>query len=651
MSGVIEFILKLKDLSKGTLDKFDSSVHNTANKFAQDHDKMKRSVHGLGMNIDGLNKKLDELRQTHRLSVDTRQIKEVNREIQSVEQKIKRIEGLGVDDRRGGSMFKSVFAGSLAAGLVTSSLSFAKGAVMDSINMAMENQARLQSFGVLTGSAARGRELTAQLRVLKQSGLGASVYSNAQTMLGFGVSDQSVVKYLKQIGDIAMGDVQRMQSLSLVFAQTQAAGKLTGQDLQQYISAGFNPLGTMAEHWKEFGFKSKQTVGQLKELGEKGKISADMVAKAFEVATSKGGKFYGMMDSIGQTTYGQMQKLKGNWAAFQIDLGNALTPVANDFIQAANDTLHYLHISKSVPETMMAERSEINSLVNSITHLNEGNEERAKMLDLLKAKYPDIFSNLDKEKASNEALLKTLQDVNGEYEKKIKLATYDASLDTINKQIAEIDRLQFAIDQQKHKMPDDTNDYIGAYDRAKLLVQYGVVGLNDANLKAEKERLAGQKKNYQSARQVENFIQQRNAANELLSNPEEMHKRFPKNYDAHVKALQKEAAFANGLDPSAKGNIDYLQVDRLRQAMGFENAANKSNTGGSSSGVNTNGISTKGAAISGGGSRSIVININREMVKVNEIHIKGGTHDSVDELKRIARQAFMEVLESAAAGY
>ncbi len=69
---------------------------------------------------------------------------------------------------------------------------------------------------------------------------------------------------------------------------------------------------------------------------EEGKISSAAVTKAFDVATSKGGQFYGMMEQIGNTSAGQLQKLKGNFAAFKIDAGNLIMPVASSFMEGAN---------------------------------------------------------------------------------------------------------------------------------------------------------------------------------------------------------------------------------------------------------------------------------------------------------------------------
>lgn len=47
---------------------------------------------------------------------------------------------------------------------------------------------------------------------------------------------------MKMLGDIAMGNKDRLASLSLSFSQVKATGFLMGQDLLQMVNVGFNPL-------------------------------------------------------------------------------------------------------------------------------------------------------------------------------------------------------------------------------------------------------------------------------------------------------------------------------------------------------------------------------------------------------------------------
>lgn len=132
-----------------------------------------------------------------------------------------------------------------------------------------------------------------------------------KTMLGFGISAEDAQKNIQILGDIAMGDAQKLSSLTLAFSQMSSTGKLTGQDLLQMINAGFNPLQQIS---KETG----KSIGELKEEMADGAITSDMVAEAFQHATQEGGLFYKGAEKGGQTIEG---KLSTALEGIQIALG------------------------------------------------------------------------------------------------------------------------------------------------------------------------------------------------------------------------------------------------------------------------------------------------------------------------------------------
>ena len=54
-----------------------------------------------------------------------------------------------------------------------------------------------------------------------------------QKMMAFGISAEDSLKYLNMLGDIAMGDANKMDSLTLAFSQISASGKATMEDINQ----------------------------------------------------------------------------------------------------------------------------------------------------------------------------------------------------------------------------------------------------------------------------------------------------------------------------------------------------------------------------------------------------------------------------------
>ena len=161
------------------------------------------------------------------------------------------------------------------------------------------------SFTTMLGDQAKAQKLVNDLKLeAARTPFGMEDLAKAtQTLMGFGMSAEESQVRLKQLGDISQGDAQKFESLTLAFAQMSSTGKLTGQDLNQMINAGFNPL-------EEISRKTGKSIGELKEEMAKGAISADMVADAFASATSEGGRFYGAMDAQSKTFSGQLATLK-----------------------------------------------------------------------------------------------------------------------------------------------------------------------------------------------------------------------------------------------------------------------------------------------------------------------------------------------------
>lgn len=179
-----------------------------------------------------------------------------------------------------------------------------KELVSNMIKVRGEFQAADTAIQTLLGSKEKADALMTQVRdYAKISPLEFSDVTKAtQMMLGFNVEAEKVPKFIAAIGDVSMGESQKFNSLTLAFSQMSAAGKLMGQDLNQFINAGFNPLQQIAE-------KTGKSISTLKDEMSKGAISAEMVQQAFIDATSSGGKFFNMSENASKTMEGQFSKL------------------------------------------------------------------------------------------------------------------------------------------------------------------------------------------------------------------------------------------------------------------------------------------------------------------------------------------------------
>ncbi len=198
-------------------------------------------------------------------------------------------------------------------------VSKAKEMISEIIDVRKEFQSLELSFATLTGDAAKGKKLFADITQFATTTpmLEKDLAKGAQTLLGFNIEAEKVMPILKQIGDISMGDSQKFESLTLAFAQASSTGKLMGQDLLQMINAGFNPL-------VEISRTTGKSISELKDEMSAGKISVEMLQNAFKTATEEGGKFHGMLNGMANGMQGAFSNLEGAIQKLFNDLGQEI---------------------------------------------------------------------------------------------------------------------------------------------------------------------------------------------------------------------------------------------------------------------------------------------------------------------------------------
>lgn len=190
-----------------------------------------------------------------------------------------------------------------------------------------EFQSTQTAIETLVGKDMAGNLIPQIKELAKISPLTMSDMVGAEKMmLGFNIQAEDTIKYLKALSDVSMGDSQRFNSLTLAFSQMSAAGKLMGQDLNQMINAGFNPLQQIAQ-------TTGKSIATLKEEMSKGAISAEMVQQAFIDATSAGGKFYNMSENASKTINGQLSMMQDAINTVFNELGTKSEGVIMDGIQ------------------------------------------------------------------------------------------------------------------------------------------------------------------------------------------------------------------------------------------------------------------------------------------------------------------------------
>lgn len=252
------------------------------------------------------------------------EIKNLNRDAQQTKTQTNNMSG-GVNNASSSLMSLKGAAIATAAAFAAMKLAQFTGDVLK-ISSAFE-QLNV-SFEVLAGKSAGAQlvaDLTALANVTPMTTQGLA--DNARLLLSFGEASENVISDLKLLGDISGGNQQKMDMLTLAFAQAGSAGRLMGQDLLQMVNAGFNPLQIMSE-------KTGKSMFELKKEMEAGKISFDQIKQAMIDATSEGGRFYGMMNKQSQTLEGRLSTLADKWGLVGKAIGDFFLPAAKSAVIA-----------------------------------------------------------------------------------------------------------------------------------------------------------------------------------------------------------------------------------------------------------------------------------------------------------------------------
>jgi tape measure domain-containing protein len=195
----------------------------------------------------------------------------------------------------------------------------ALGSIGWGIKLAADAEQTQIAFEVMLGSAEKARTILGDLKGYadKSPFDVAGVNEAAKKLMNYGIVGADVLPTMKMLGDVASGDMDKFDRLSTAFGQMSSAGRLMGQDLVQFINAGFNPL-------QEISKKTGESMAALKKRMEDGGVSSAEVANAFKDATSEGGRFFGMTERQSKTAAGKFSTMKDGIASALREVGESI---------------------------------------------------------------------------------------------------------------------------------------------------------------------------------------------------------------------------------------------------------------------------------------------------------------------------------------
>lgn len=185
---------------------------------------------------------------------------------------------------------------------------------------------------------------------------GPELHDTARSMLELGMNAERVMPAMRMLGEVAAGNQEKMDMLSVAFAKTTTSGKLTREEFDQFKKAGFDPLeGIAAKTGTKYSDLQKQVEG--------GGISSGMVSSALTDATGPGGEYSGALAKAAQSPQGMMQNLKNTVEQAQIEFGVALAPAIGQLLTALQPLMDHLPVFfqtlQPIVETLFARIGEL----------------------------------------------------------------------------------------------------------------------------------------------------------------------------------------------------------------------------------------------------------------------------------------------------
>ena len=213
------------------------------------------------------------------------------------------------------------------------------------IGAAIKYEQQEMAFTSMLGSSLRAQELIAEIQQtaattpFEQTDL----IDYAKKLIAVGVASDEVIPSMRMLGDVASAlGTEKLPQIVRGYSDIQAAGRAMGNDLRQIRDAAV-PIDQYLS--KVLGV----TTSQVRKLSEESKISAEDVKKAFQLMTSEGERFHGMMAAQAKTTGGALSNLRDQIGILAISFGKPLLAPLNFLIGALNSFL--VLIRKLSPET------------------------------------------------------------------------------------------------------------------------------------------------------------------------------------------------------------------------------------------------------------------------------------------------------------
>jgi hypothetical protein len=412
------FTIDLRDLYGSKLDKL-------AAKSDKQFARIQKGIGGVAdkgkvaaKSIDEINKRIDQLTKTKKLTVDLSAIRAANRELKALQKEKDKLEGIGGGGARRGL---GSGLGSLGKGFLIGGISLlGASTITNAVGNAIDATSKYQKFEAVLSNTfgSRGKAQDAMQMI-----------SDFASKTPFQV-DNLTNSYVKLANQGFVPTVKQLTSLGDLASST-------GKDFDQLVEAMIDAQVGEFERLKEFGVRA-QKEGDKVTFTFKGQTQTvkftSQAIREYILSLGQAQGVSGAMAKISKTTGGQISNLKDNVDLMWKAIGDRLNPEIKNSTGSLNYLVNTVRKWFEIPLSKKIEREafELRALQAELNSTNISEHRRKEILDELNSNYNITLSNINDEK-------KAYAELNGEINKVITSLENKAIVSRMQESLKEVE--------------------------------------------------------------------------------------------------------------------------------------------------------------------------------------------------------------------
>ena len=317
-------------------------------------------------------------------------------------------------------------------------------------------QEEYAKLGFTTDQILDASEATLELATATGSDLAQSAKVAAATINGFGLEAKDTQKIVDVMAKSFTSSALDLNKFETAMSAVAPVAKATGFSLEEttaslgvLVDAGFDAstAGTALRNilldTTKAGLTTSEAFDMIKGSVDPSSTALDLfgkrgaaVALTLANSTDKTNKFTkalknsagsaeAMAKIVGDTLEGDVKKLNSAWEGLILNLGENGEDAFRGIVQGATDLISTLGgLTENIhagSDAMREQQVAVNTLASRALKLNEGDEDRIKLLNEINAINPDVLKGLDLQTLSNKQLTKATKASNKEMINKIIL--------------------------------------------------------------------------------------------------------------------------------------------------------------------------------------------------------------------------------------